>query len=616
MRGAGGLRPRVPLVMSYRSIKRVLGETSLERKCRLLFGACLLVLITGSFWWYGSQTQELVSEPNRVMGRLLADQGLINLHFMKWEPLEKGTDAPGPGPQTVGPQKDKEELVSYLIARLENQDYDWRAIIPKRPNQELLLTEENHPRNDFERALLAEYEAAPPPETNSPSGEGFRQWTTPDGNWYHYYQPVRAQAMCLNPCHTPLQLGGSLRTPSPAFGRSSANQPGDLLAVIHVTIPTQTARRAMAQNRAILITAAIITVALAMVAAYVIVRYVIVKPLKHLRDVSDAISHGNTSLRAEIHTGDEFEDLAVAFNRMLRHLTSTQDELRHVNADLDAKVDELAQANMQLYETNRIKSDFLATMSHELRTPLNSILGFSEVLGSIDALDEKQKRYVANIQKSGRTLLEMINNILDLAKIESGRAEVRLSEFPVEQVVGAQCDMARPLAEKKNIDLETEIQPGVPPLRQDQARVQQILNNLLSNAIKFTPEGGRITVSARRGEQDELVLRVCDTGVGIAEEDLGTIFQKFRQGGNALADGDAMTREYSGTGLGLSIVQELCKLLGGDVSAESRLGKGSTVPVRLPWTLTDQPRRDWPISDELDHFGRLRPEPIHGAGRA
>ena len=187
----------------------------------------------------------------------------------------------------------------------------------------------------------------------------------------------------------------------------------------------------------------------------------IVKPLRHLRDVSDAISRGNTTLRADIHTGDEFEELAVAFNRMLRHLTDVQEEIRQVNANLDGKVDELAQANMRLYEMNMLKSDFLATMSHELRTPLNSILGFSEVLGSIDALDEKQKRYVQNIQKSGKTLLEMINDILDLAKIESGKMETRLTDFRIAQVVAAQCDMARPLTERKNIDLESHVDAGL-----------------------------------------------------------------------------------------------------------------------------------------------------------
>ena len=132
-------------------------------------------------------------------------------------------------------------------------------------------------------------------------------------------------------------------------------------------------------------------------------------------------------------------------------------------------------------------------------------------------------------------------------------------------------------------------------MRQDQARVQQILNNLLSNAIKFTPEGGRVTVDVRRDDADFLVLEVIDTGVGIAEEDQQVIFEKFRQGRVGVPTGDAMTREYSGSGLGLSIVKELCKLLGGEVSVDSELGKGSTFTVRLPWTLQEQPRlvRRW-----------------------
>lgn len=388
----------------------------------------------------------------------------------------------------------------------------------------------------------------------------------------------------------------------PGLGNSAPKQPGDLMAILQVTVDSGPTQAALDKNRAFLISTAMITVFLAMVAAYVIVRYVIVKPLAHLREVSDAISHGNIGLRAKIHTGDEFEALAVAFNRMLRHMVTAQEGLRHVNADLDAKVDELAQANMQLYEMNRLKSDFLATMSHELRTPLNSILGFSDVLGSIDSLDEKQKRYVENIQTSGRLLLDMINNILDLAKLESGKTDVNLSNFSIEQIIGAQCDMARPLTEKKNINLEIELEPRLPEMHQDQTRLQQVLNNLLSNAIKFTPEGGRIKISARRVSGDQLVLQVSDTGVGIAEEYIDTIFQKFRQASSSPADDDAMTREYTGTGLGLSIVKEICRLLGGEISAESQLGKGSTFTVRLPWELEEQPRLDSSIDEQFEQF--------------
>jgi two-component system sensor histidine kinase BarA len=257
---------------------------------------------------------------------------------------------------------------------------------------------------------------------------------------------------------------------------------------------------------------------------------------------------------------------------------------------------------------NTIKSDFLATMSHELRTPLNSILGFSDVLASIEALDDKQKRYVTNIRNSGRILLDMINDILDLAKIESGKMDTRLSDFKVGQVIQAQCDMARPLSERKNIDLEVELPDDLPMMHQDQARVQQILGNLLSNAIKFTPEGGRITVSGRYTEDEHMIMDVIDTGVGIAEEDQQAIFEKFRQGRTAVPGGDAMTREYSGTGLGLSIVQELCKLLGGEVTVQSELGRGSTFRARLPWRLDEQPRLDSTLVEGFEEFTRARIE--------
>jgi signal transduction histidine kinase len=367
----------------------------------------------------------------------------------------------------------------------------------------------------------------------------------------------------------------------------------DLMAVVKVVMPDSTTRKAINWNRAILAATAIMTVFLAMLAAYAIVRYVIVKPLEHLRDVADEVQRGNVQARAEIHTADEFEELGVAFNRMLRGLVDSQEDLRKANSNLDEKVDELAQANLHLYEMNRLKSDFLATMSHELRTPLNSIIGFSDVLGSIESLDERQKRYVQNIRSSGRMLLEMINDILDLAKIEAGKMEVRPGVFRLESIVSAQCDMVRPLAERKRIDLAFDIGPGLEDLEQDPAKVQQILANLLSNAVKFTPEGGRINVQARLADEPaiagpDLLLDVIDTGVGVAEEEQQAIFEKFRQGRVFQTGDDAMTREFSGTGLGLSIVRELCRLLGGDVSVESQLGRGSRFTVRLPVRLSSR----------------------------
>ena len=291
---------------------------------------------------------------------------------------------------------------------------------------------------------------------------------------------------------------------------------------------------------------------------------------------------------------------------MLRHLVETQADLHDANTELDGKVDELARLNMQLHEMNRLKGEFLANMSHELRTPLNSIIGFSEVLQALEALNDKQRRYAQTIHKSGRDLLDMINDILDLAKMEAGKMDVRLSEFRIESVDRqADATWSRPLADEKNIDLRTEIDRDLPLLYQDQPKVQQILTNLLSNAIKFTPEGGRITVGARGDSRGRIEIWVSDTGVGIPESEKEIIFEKFRQG-KAVLGRDNLTREYSGTGLGLSIVKELCKLLGGEVTVESELGKGSTFRVILPWLRTDTPLAASKLSSKLDDLTRPR----------
>jgi len=546
-----------------------------------------------------------------MLGEELVRAGWLEAHFSHLvagakTQIAEGGDA---AQESTADQWDNFEAEFYrdLVdsSRELGRKFQWDAILPEVPPG-TQLTKDYLPEPGIEQQMLAEWAHVTPEQqaaadtsaeggivaegTNVPS---FDRYIEADGQRsYIYYQPMYAQQSCVS-CHRALG-----KVPRPQL------QAGDLMAMIRVTIDDQSTVEAKARNRAFLITAAVVVGFLSMFSLWAVVRYVIVKPVTHLRDVANAVREGDVEQRAMIHTGDEFEELAAAFNRMVRQLLNQQSELRHVNGELDTRLDELAQANMRLYEMNRLKSDFLATVSHELRTPLNSIIGFSDVLGGISALDDKQKRYAANIQRSGTMLLEMINDILDLAKMEAGKMEVRPSEFKIGALVGAQCDMARPLAEKKNIDLDYDVSPSLPALRQDQAKVQQILNNLLSNAIKFTPDGGRISVGAEQDPCGDLLLSVSDTGIGISPDDQTLVFEKFRQASGALPDGDAMTREYSGTGLGLSIVRELCRLLGGDVSLESELGKGSTFTVRLPWILEEVPRLDQQLREDLEVLTR------------
>jgi len=585
--------------MSYRTFKRALGETNLERKCRFLFGACLLPLIAGSFWWYGAETNKIVVENNRPVAQALINSALLEAHLTIML-SELGQPA---SEKTI---KANEEMAKHWRSGKET----WEFLYPK--NEEGIAK----PENSFEWDLVSRWsrlaetlnsdkaiedlEKLPmgeQPWVLRQSGESSSQTTEKTPPFSLYYKPIFAKKDCVF-CH-------STNGPDVVWPEL---QIGDLLAIARVKIDMEDTNTRISRNQALLIGAAIVTVFLAMIALYVIVRYVIVKPLRHLRDVSDAIRRGETDERATIRTGDEFEDLGAAFNRMLRQLLRQQDELRSVNGELDGKIDEMAQANMRLHEMNQLKSDFLATISHELRTPLNSIIGFSDLLSTIDRLSDKELRYAHNIQTSGKQLLEMINDILDLAKIESGKMKVRPTDFDLGVVVTTQCDMARPLSEKKNIDLDCEIAADLALIHQDQGKLEQILNNLLSNAIKFTPDGGRITVAAHCDSRHDLRLTISDTGVGISESEQVLVFEKFRQGTNVLPAGNAMTREYSGTGLGLSIVRELCRLLGGDITLESELGKGSVFTVHLPWVLTELPKLESPLADELKQMTKARPE--------
>jgi two-component system, NarL family, sensor histidine kinase BarA len=543
--------------MSYRALKRLLGETSLERKCRWLLGAGVLILMTGSFWVYARQTEDLAYEQLETTGRSLMLPNFARMHSREQSKIVDEF-------QTWSEQHWPTGVKGYSIRRIklnaENQ--------------------ENKPEADD---LTVMHRFANETERNEDTRKA------PKENSFYYYGAVRAAGPSCIKCHSdPAEVGEKLALPN--------LKQDDLMVVVRIRLSTESIEEGFHTNRALLLSFATGTSLLIIAGSYLIIRYVIVKPVKHLKEVSEAIAAGELNIRSEIQTGDEFEDLSHAFNRMLRNLTNIQERNKKLIADLDRKVDELARVNMALFESNRLKSEFLSTMSHELRTPLNSIIGFSELLLGADNLTEKQHRYAANIMASGQRLLALINDILDLAKLEAGKMRLHPETINPATVCEGAAAMFRPQAEKKNIDLKVLADSAAPLVRQDVGKLHQILTNLLSNAVKFTPEGGRVTLKAATDGND-LVFTIADTGVGISPEEQDLIFEKFRQAANP------MTREQGGTGLGLSIVRELAKLLRGDVTLHSELGRGSTFTVRVAARLADEPLGEFELSSPADGEG-------------
>jgi signal transduction histidine kinase len=257
---------------------------------------------------------------------------------------------------------------------------------------------------------------------------------------------------------------------------------------------------------------------------------------------------------------------------------ATQSALAIQNAQLFREIDAKSR---QLEVASRHKSEFLANMSHELRTPLNAIIGFSEVLAErmFGDINDKQAEYLADILESGRHLLSLINDILDLSKIEAGRMELDVTHFDLYAAIENTLILVRERAQRHAIALRHDLDERLGMIRADERKLKQVLLNLLSNALKFTPDGGHIDVRARL--HDGVVeIGVSDTGVGIAPEDQATVFEEFRQVG-------AAAKKVEGTGLGLAISRKIIELHGGTIRVDSHLGSGSTFTITLPLARTD-----------------------------
>ncbi len=312
---------------------------------------------------------------------------------------------------------------------------------------------------------------------------------------------------------------------------------------------------AYAESQDLFIGVAAGSVVVALLLGFIISRS-LVGPIRKMDTRLAAIASGDFSGHVDVPNRDELGALAANLNRM-------NDQLGHLYGELET--------------ASRHKSEFLANMSHELRTPLNAVIGFSEVLRDrlFGDLNDKQAEYVADIHTSGRHLLALINDILDLSKIEAGRMDLQITPFALSDVVQNSVALSRERATREGIALALEVDPGIGVIEADERMVKQVLFNLLSNALKFTATGGHVGVSAHAAGED-VVVSVRDDGVGIATADQARIFEEFQQVGTS--------HLQEGTGLGLAISRRFIELHGGSLRVDSEPGRGSTFTFTLPRT--------------------------------
>jgi signal transduction histidine kinase len=332
----------------------------------------------------------------------------------------------------------------------------------------------------------------------------------------------------------------------------------------------------------------LLALALISIITLILIHYTIIRPLGALTGTSEMIAEtGDLSNKIEVRGAGEIEILGRSFASMTERLSSEKEKRAEVLRELELYRDhleeivekrtrELEKAKEAAESADHLKSAFLATMSHELRTPLNSIIGFSGILLQELAgpLNEEQRKQLNMVEASSEHLLALINDVLDISKIEAGQLTISMASVSVPDSIEKVVRSIRPLAEKKGLELETVVDRNVSNIKGDGRRVEQVLLNLLSNAIKFTDQG-RVGVECEQVGA-EVVIKVSDTGIGISKEDQNKLFKPFSQVESGL------TRHYDGTGLGLSISRKLVEMMDGKIVMESEPGKGSTFIVTFP----------------------------------
>ena len=587
---------------------RIKISISLASKCLVGFSLAIIVVITVGMYFPYLWMDKLVEEGKKDLARSEVDDVLQrhcqSIGEMNLPPLSKAEYSAQPITHWINLKEDRE--VKTATDPFLKHGID---IFEKKTNLQE-ITRFNHKQ---ELIIPEEYRTDP---NESEKSEGFLDQFIPDSNPGRYLRGLRTERYCLD-CHGSQIIESELAkiressNPEEIAKREAELPPvfseGELVGVISVILPAGRSSEILLTNRLIIILGGLFSGLSAIMAFYFITQRIILQPVRSLREAAEQLSVPEYDSEEVIHlkddeqtedseldtwmkaieltgginTGDEYEQLAVAFNHMLTRLKNAHEELRKNYVALDNRLGEMEARNIALYESNKLKSEFLANVSHELRTPLNAIIGFAEILHeqAMGRDDSRGQRYSSNVMQSGKLLLRIINDLLELARIEAGRVEIKNERFKFEEVVNDLIDMIRPQADSKKLEFVTNISPAIGTIETDAGKAQQIIFNLISNAVKFTPPEGKITIDAAMAEDGPLIgieIFVTDTGPGIAPEDRTVIFEKFRQ-----LDG-SVTRRFGGVGLGLAIVKELLEILGGDVSVVDHIESGARFRVFLP----------------------------------
>jgi len=507
---------------------------SLAEKCRLMFGAAVLLVLTLALliphFWMG----KLIEKSTLDAGRAVAETVFEN-HLQISGQTEKSL-----------PMLEE----SGIVKPAENRSVTWLSFTKPNTETEKTLTSRQNEAIELLKANERRYDYAWIDETKAPAEN-------------NYVKIIRASDACIR-CHNP-NGGGT------AFNKNQ------LVGAILINTPAREIEKTVFMNSIVIIVAGLLAATGAMIAFYSIAQRIILRPIRQLRGLVNNVAEGNLDVRSAIKTDDEYEKLSDAFNHMLDGLQESQEKLRQANIQLDGKIAQLSDRNIELFKANKLKSEFLANMSHEFRTPLNAILGFAQLLREKPAEDKKKsKRYAENIIASGRSLLNMINNLLDLAKAEAGKMKLYVEKTSIQELCQGIVAFFSPMSEEKKMKIKLKVDKNIPLIQTDSGKVQQILYNLLSNAIKYTPEKGKVKVTAAMLDDKNVRISIADTGPGITEDDQEHIFEKFRQ-----IDG-SITRQAAGTGLGLAISKELANMLAGNITVQSQPGQGATFSLDIP----------------------------------